>query len=91
MLREVTGASIPLQPRQLEAMLIARRDARARQDYALHLLWLTGLELFTLSGGRDYPVPSPSAAFMPAQDDSSTAAEIRQRLLQRLMEERSDP
>lgn len=91
MLREVTGASIPLPPRQLEAILMARRDARARQDYALHLLWLTGLELFTLGGGSDYPVPSPAAAFMPAQDDPSTAEQIRQRLLQRLMEERSDP
>ena len=53
---------MPLRPGLLEHMLILRQRERLQRDYALHLLWLTGLQLFSLSGGRDYPVPDPVQA-----------------------------
>lgn len=54
----------------------------------LHLLWLIGLQLFSLSGGSDYPVPAPAEALLPVQEEG--AAAICHRILQRLQEERSD-
>lgn len=69
-------------------LLLHRREMRAREDYALHLLWLIGLQLFSLSGGSDYPVPTPAEAFLPVQEED--AAAICHRILQHLQEERSD-
>lgn len=78
----------PLPPSLLELMLLNMLDLHARQDYALHLLWTIGLQLFALSGGSDYPIPSPSMAFAPP--DTETAITVRDRLLHRLQGERSD-
>ena len=81
---------MPLRPGLMEHMLIMRQRERLQRDYALHLLWLTGLQLFSLSGGRDYPVPDPVQALStdtPA--DTASAQTIRSRLLRALREERS--
>ena len=75
----------------LEVLLLHRLEDRARQDYALHLMWLTGLQLFSLGGGRDYPVPSPTALFPHHRKDADTAEDIRERILRRLQVERSEP
>ena len=39
---------MPLRPGLLEHVLILRQRERLQRDYALHLLWLTGLQLFAL-------------------------------------------
>ena len=81
---------MPLRPKLLENVLILRQHDRLKADYALHLLWLTGLQLFSLSGGRDYPVPDPVQALsMDAPADHVSAQTIRSRVLRVLREERS--
>ena len=81
---------MPLRPGLLESVLLLRQRDRLKADYALHLLWLTGLQLFTLSGGRDYPVPDPVQALFPdGPADASSAQTIRSRVLRALREERS--
>lgn len=74
----------------MESLLIRRREQQAHQEYALHLLWLIGLQLFSLAGGSCYPIPSPTEAFLPIQAGSDTANDIRLRILQRLHGERND-
>ena len=81
---------MPLRPGLLEHVLILRQRERLQRDYALHLLWLTGLQLFSLSGGRDYPVPDPVQALsMDIPADHASAQTIRSRVLRALREERS--
>ena len=81
---------MPLRPPWLEQVLRLRQRERMQTDYALHLLWLTGLQLFSLGGGRDYPVPDPAQALsaQPSGDEPS-ARTIRGRVLRALREERS--
>ena len=81
---------MPLRPGLLERVLILRQRDRLKADYALHLLWLTGRQLFSLSGGRDYPVPDPVQALsMDSPAPAASAHTIRSRVLRALREERS--
>lgn len=81
---------MPLRPGLLEHVLILRQRDRLKADYALHLLWLMGLQLFSLSGGRDYPVPDPVQALsMGSPAPAASAQTIRSRVLRALREERS--
>ncbi|MGN0970887.1 MAG: hypothetical protein ACI4OY_02955 [Aristaeellaceae bacterium] len=83
-------SGIPLRPGLLESVLHLRQRERLQMDYALHLLWLMGLQLFTLGGGQDYPVPDPVQALsMDAPADTASAQTIRSRVLRALREERS--
>lgn len=77
-----------LPPSALAEVLAFRRQAALRADYAAHLTWLVGAQLYTLGGGQDYPVPDPAALFAPAQRDRHGAEDIRQRVLRQL---RHDP
>ena len=90
MLSEVAGLTFPMSPHLLESVLIHHRKQQAHQEYALHLLWLIGLQLFSLAGGSCYPIPSPTEVFSPVQEESDNANDIRLRILQRLHGERSD-
>ncbi|MGN1019817.1 MAG: hypothetical protein ACI4O7_05545 [Aristaeellaceae bacterium] len=81
---------MPLRPGLLEQTLRLRQRERLQVEYALQLLWLTGLQLFSLGGGRDYPVPDPAQALSaPAAGDAASARTIRMRVLRALREERS--
>ena len=81
---------MPLRPGLLESVLALHQRERMQRDYALHLLWLTGLQLYSLSGGRDYPVPDPVQALsVPSAGDTASAQTIRSRVLRALREERS--
>ncbi len=77
-------------PRSLEPLLLLRQRQRLKADYALHLLWLIGAQLFTLGGGEDYPIPAVRDLFpdeMPAADPDGQA--IRRQLLTRLAQSAS--
>ncbi|MGN0747312.1 MAG: hypothetical protein ACI4ML_11595 [Aristaeellaceae bacterium] len=83
-------SGMPLRPGLLESVLALRLRERMQRDYALHLLWLTGLQLFSLGGGRDYPVPDPVQALsMQPTVDAASAQTIRRSVLRALREERS--
>ena len=73
-------------PVLLGQVLAHRRLDAMREDYAAHLTWLVGAQLYALSGGRDYPVPDPAGLFTgaPAPRDRRNAEEIRQGVLNRL-------
>lgn len=86
----MTGSAISLPPRLLELLMLKRMEDLARQEYALQLMWLTGLQLFSMAGGRDYPIPSPGEVFPGRRSDSTSAEDIRQRILRLLQEERSE-
>ena len=75
-----------LSPVLLGQVLAHRRLDAMREDYAAHLTWLVGAQLYALSGGRDYPVPDPAGLFTgaPAPRDRRNAEEIRQGVLSRL-------
>ena len=59
---------------------------QAQQTYAAHLLWLVGAQLFTLGGGKDYPVPDVFTLFQDESlpRDRRTADDVRQSILARL-------
>ncbi|MGN0778893.1 MAG: hypothetical protein ACI4MJ_07090 [Aristaeellaceae bacterium] len=83
---------MPLRPALLESVLSLRQRERLQADYALHLLWLTGLQLFSLGGGKEYPVPDPVQALSPTSitpDNTLSAQTIRSRVLHALLDERS--
>lgn len=71
-------------PVLLGQVLAHRRLDAMREDYAAHLTWLVGAQLYALSGGRDYPVPDPAGLFTDAPRDRRNAEEIRQGVLNRL-------
>ena len=73
-------------PVLLGQVLAHRRLDAMREDYAAHLTWLVGAQLYALSGGRDYPVPDPAGLFAgaPAPGDRRSAEDIRRGVLRRL-------
>ncbi len=73
-------------PVLLGQVLAHRRLDAMREDYAAHLTWLVGAQLYALSGGRDYPVPDPAGLFTgaPAPGDRRSAEDIRRGVLRRL-------
>ena len=73
-------------PVLLGQVLAHRRLDAMREDYAAHLTWLVGAQLYALSGGRDYPVPDPAGLFtgVPAPGDRRSAEDIRRGVLRRL-------
>ena len=73
-------------PVLLGQVLAHRRLSAMREDYAAHLTWLVGAQLYALSGGRDYPVPDPAGLFTgaPAPGDRLSAEDIRRGVLRRL-------
>lgn len=73
-------------PVLLGQVLAHRRLDAMREDYAAHLTWLVGAQLYVLSGGRDYPVPDPAGLFTgaPAPGDRRSAEDIRRGVLRRL-------
>lgn len=73
-------------PVLLGQVLAHRRLDAMREDYAAHLTWLVGAQLYALSGGRDYPVPDPAGLFTgaPAPGDRLSAEDIRRGVLRRL-------
>lgn len=75
-----------LSPVLLGQVLAHRRLDAMREDYAAHLTWLVGAQLYALSGGRDYPVPDPAGLFTgaPAPGDRLSAEDIRRGVLRRL-------
>ena len=75
-----------LSPVLLGQVLAHRRLDAMREDYAAHLTWLVGAQLYALSGGRDYPVPDPAGLFTgaPAPGDRRSAEDIRRGVLRRL-------
>lgn len=75
-----------LSPVLLGQVLAHRRLDAMREDYAAHLTWLVGAQLYALSGGRDYPVPDPAGLFAgaPAPGDRRSAEDIRRGVLRRL-------
>ena len=73
-----------LSPALLGEVLAHRRLSAMREDYAAHLTWLVGAQLYALCGGRDYPVPDPAGLFTGAPRDRRNAEEIRQGVLSRL-------
>ena len=75
-----------LSPVLLGQVLAHRRLDAMREDYAAHLTWLVGAQLYALSGGRDYPVPYPAGLFTgaPAPGDRRSAEDIRRGVLRRL-------
>ena len=70
-------------PVLLGQVLAHRRLDAMREDYAAHLTWLVGAQLYALSGGRDYPVPDPAGLFTgaPAPGDRRSAEDIRRGVL----------
>lgn len=66
--------------------MLHRKGEHAQRAYTAHLLWLIGAQLFTLGGGKDYPVPDVFALFpddaLPR--DRRTADDVRQSILTRL-------
>lgn len=73
-----------LSPALLGEVLAHRRLSAMREDYAAHLTWLVGAQLYALCGGRDYPVPDPAGLFTGAPRDRRSAEDIRQGVLSRL-------
>lgn len=75
-----------LSPVLLGQVLAHRRLDAMRKDYAAHLTWLVGAQLYALSGGRDYPVPDPAGLFTgaPTPGDRRSAEDIRRGVLRRL-------
>ena len=75
-----------LSPVLLGQVLAHRRLDAMREDYAAHLTWLVGAQLYALSGGRDYPVPDPAGLFTgaPAPGDRRSAEDILRGVLRRL-------
>ena len=73
-------------PVLLGQVLAHRRLDAMREDYAAHLTWLVGAQLYALSGGRAYPVPDPAGLFTgaPAPGDRRSAEDIRRGVLRRL-------
>lgn len=73
-------------PVLLGQVLAHRRLDAMREDYAAHLTWLVGAQLYALSGRRDYPVPDPAGLFTgaPAPGDRRSAEDIRRGVLRRL-------
>lgn len=73
-------------PVLLGQVLAHRRLDAMREDYAAHLTWLVGAQLYALSGGRDYPVPDPAGLFTgaPAPGDRRSAEDIHRGVLRRL-------
>ena len=73
-------------PVLLGQVLAHRRLDAMREDYAAHLTWLVGAQLYALSGGQDYPVPDPAGLFpgAPAPGDRRSAEDIRRGVLRRL-------
>lgn len=70
----------------LREVLLHRQREQHKADYAAHLLWLLGAQLYALSGGQDYPVPGISALFPDdaAPRDRRSAADIQQSILNQL-------
>lgn len=70
----------------LRDILMHRKACQAQSLYTAHLTWLIGAQLFTLAGGRDYPVPDVLTVFPQpsAPRDHRTAQDIRQAILTQL-------
>ena len=85
-LTAVSGMTTVPSPVLLGQVLAHRRLDAMREDYAAHLTWLVGAQLYALSGGRDYPVPDPAGLFTgaPAPGDRRSAEDIRRGVLRRL-------
>lgn len=80
----VSGAIRPLPLPALSALLLHRQTMRHQQDYLLQLVWVAGAQLFALGGGKDYPMPEPSALFPEIPADQRDARAIRQAVLQQI-------
>ncbi len=83
--------SLPLPA--LQEVLLHRRARQAQSLYTAHLTWLIGAQLFTLGGGKDYPVPDALALFADAAvpRDRRSALDIRQGILSRLNARKEEP
>lgn len=68
----------------LSLLLETRQAERLRQLQLMHLVWLVGAQLFTLSGGGDYPVPDPLLSLLRDPSAHLTAGQIRRSVLRRL-------
>ena len=70
----------------LQEVLLHRKTQHAQTIYAAHLTWLIGAQLFTLAGGRDYPVPDILTIFPDASlpRDRRSAEDVRQSILTHL-------
>lgn len=82
----------PLPLPALEEILLHRRTCQAQTVYTAHLTWLIGAQLFTLAGGKDYPVPGVSTLFpyISQPQDRRSAGDIRQSVLTHLNAHRKE-
>ena len=84
-LTAVTGMRTPLPLDALAEVVLYRHQEAQKRLYGLELLWLAGVQQFTLAGGRDYPMPEPMMLFGPEHpQDQRGAEEIRKETLEKL-------